>query len=848
MRLQTKLLLVVTPLVVLPLLWLGWTSYTKLKQYSEEATVGQMTTLLEQVGLHATQHLETAQSNLTLFAGSDLVRKYVLTADEAERYTLLQPPLMRLLASYQRAYPDYYELRILLPDGYEDARFTLQALANTTEEEGEAEFLQHLKQSDSAAHAHYTFNPDNGRPAVYVTRRLVFRDESFEDTSVPPSLRGYLVITASLDFLGAQIASHRIGRNGFLFLVTASGELLFHPEGKMPPGRVNPTQLAHLAAVAVGAGHVELDFNKERSYVQGRRLHDELYLFAVLPEADVLAGGRGLGAAVAMITVFAIILTTGLILVTINRVLIRPIQQLGNAAREIGRGSFATRTGIRSHDELGALAESFEEMGRNLQESQDQVTFLAYHDPLTGLPNRRMLHECLSRSLAQARRRSEKLALLFFDLDNFKRVNDSLGHHAGDQLLQDLAERLLDDLREEDLIARGSTDHCADQPGQAIDTVARIGGDEFVVLLPRIHDPSQAAVVAQRIIKMLSNPFHIKGEKFFVSASVGATVFPDDGEDVDTLIKNADIAMYHAKEEGRDNYQFFDESMNVVAFERITMENALRKALERDEFVLQYQPKVDLRSGYIRGVEALIRWQHPELGLTPPGKFIGIAEDTGLIVPIGKWVLDRACAQVAAWRHAGFELPVSVNISTVQLDKHDVAAIVQNSLARSGCPPASLEIELTETTIMSAHKRALSLLDDIKHQGVRISMDDFGVGYSSFRYLRELPLDVLKIDRDFVRDISTDKDDAAIISAMLAMAGVLGLEVVAEGVETMEQLHFLRDRQCDVAQGFLISKPLNADDLVKLIRKTEGRLLNLEPTGAGQTENVVSYLRLMERG
>ncbi|MDH3639354.1 MAG: EAL domain-containing protein, partial [Gammaproteobacteria bacterium] len=751
MRLQTKILLVVTPLVVLPLLWLGWTAYTKLKQYSAEAALGQMTTLLEQVGLHATQHLDTAQSNIKLFAGSGLVRKYVLTEDLAERYTLLQPPLMRLFASYQRAYPDYYELRILLPDGYEDARFTLTSLANATEEEGEAEFLQHLIQTGQEAHAHYAFNPDNGQPGLYVTRRLVFRDESFEDSSIPPRLRGYLVVTASLDFLGAQITSHRIGKNGFLFLTNASGQLLFRPEGKIPSGRLSQAQLKRLTRLARGAGHIELNFENRKSYVQGRRLHDELYLFAVLPEADVLAAGRGLGIVVAMITVLAIVLTTGLILVTISRILIRPIQQLGNAARDIGRGRFTAKTDIRSHDELGELADSFEEMGRNLQESQDQVTYLAYHDPLTGLPNRRMLHEYLSRSLAQAKRRGEKLALLFFDLDNFKRVNDSLGHHAGDQLLQELAERLLEYLREEDLVARNNRHKPSRSGEEPVDTVARVGGDEFVVLLPRIYNPSEAAAVAQRIIGMLSSPFRIKGDEFFISASVGVTLFPDDGEDADTLIKNADIAMYHAKEKGRDNYQFFDESMNTVAFERITLENALRRAIEREEFVLHYQPKVDLRSGKIRSVEALIRWQHPEIGLIPPDKFIALAEDTGLIVPIGEWVLDQACAQAAAWRRDGMELPVSVNISTVQLDKQDVASIIQATLDRSGCPAVLLEIELTETSIMDARKRSLSLLDDIKYQGVRISMDDFGIGYSSFRYLRELPVDVLKIDRDFVR-------------------------------------------------------------------------------------------------
>ncbi len=800
--------------------WLGWTAYVKLRDHSQETSLGQMTTLLEQISRSTMTHLDTARSNIALFSGSDMVKKYILTQDEGNRFSLMQPPLMRLFASYQRAYPDYYELRILLPDGYEDTRSTLTRLPNKTEMESDEEFFQQLQTIDDNVQTRYTRNPDNNQPVLYVGKKIVIRDESFEPIGTPPSLRGYLVISASLDFLQAQLGRHTIGQNGYLFITDSTGRPFITPLGKTI-NNFSQTAYTQLQQTMQHKQIVKLEYNNQQAYVLGTTLHPGLQLFAVLPETDVLADGLALRRLVATITIFTILFAAVLIFYAINRILIRPIHQLGKTALEIGSGRFDTDTGIRSRDELGELAHSFEEMGRNLQVSQEQINYLAYHDALTGLPNRRMFQEYLQRTLAHAQRQQEGLVLLFLDLDNFKKVNDSMGHQAGDQLLKDLSTRLTDCMRKEDQLLRQKPLIHGDAPHE---TLARVGGDEFLILLPHIKDPSDAAKVSQRILDKLAVPFNINKNDFFVSCSIGISMYPDDGNEVQSLIKNADIAMYHAKKLGRNNYQYFNESMNMAAVERMTMENELRKAISNKEFVLYYQPKIDIISGEIKGVEALIRWQHPVHGLVPPNKFIPVAEDSGLIVPMGEWIMDEATRQMSQWGQEGIDVTMSINISTVQLNKQNVVEVISKCIEQNNCPANNLEIELTETSIMDAHELAANMLEDIKALGVQISMDDFGVGYSSFSYLRNLPIDILKIDRSFVRDITTDQNDAAIISAIIAMAHTLNLTVVAEGVETLEQLHFLHDQNCDIAQGYLISRPLPALEFVQFLanRKRSG--------------------------
>ncbi len=425
--------------------------------------------------------------------------------------------------------------------------------------------------------------------------------------------------------------------------------------------------------------------------------------------------------------------------------------------------------------------------------AEERLNYLANYDALTGLPNRILYMERLALALAHAHRNRKMAAVMFFDLDRFKIVNDTLGHTAGDELLQEVAKRVAACLREDD-------------------TVARLGGDEFTVILEGIGNERDVAPVAQKIIDALARPISLGEQEMFITASIGISVYPNDGLDAQTLVKNADAAMYRAKDLGKNNYQFFKVEMNARAFERLTLENRLRRALERNEFELHYQPQVDLGTGQVVGAEALIRWRHPELGLVSPDRFIPIAEETGLILPIGEWVLRTACAQNKAWQNAGLPpLHVAVNISGRQFRQKNLIGMVELILAETGLRPEHLELEITESVIMEQAAETIATIGDMRQLGLHLSIDDFGTGYSSLSYLKRFPIDTLKIDRSFVRDITTDQDDAAIVKAVIALAHSLKLLVIAEGVETAEQLGYLREQGCDEIQGFYFSRPLTVE-------------------------------------
>jgi diguanylate cyclase (GGDEF)-like protein/PAS domain S-box-containing protein len=424
--------------------------------------------------------------------------------------------------------------------------------------------------------------------------------------------------------------------------------------------------------------------------------------------------------------------------------------------------------------------------------AESQVQYLAYYDSLTGLPNRSLLNDRLRSALAAARRHKEKAAVLFLDLDRFKIINDSLGHSIGDLLLKEVATRLKSLSREED-------------------TVARIGGDEFLVVLPSIHESVDAAVTAERIARGMDQEFIIEGRSFKVTCSIGISIFPEHGKDGETLIKNADAAMYSAKESGRYTFRFFTEEMSAQVVERLTLEHDLREALEKQKLFLVYQPQVSLLNGKTTGFEALLRWEHPEMGLVPPTRFIPIAESSGLIVPIGEWVLRTACVQARKWMDAGIQVPtIAVNVSAIQFQQEGFCEVVKSVLHDTALPPRCLELEITESLLLSTGDSIFSLLEELKRMGVNLAIDDFGTGYSSLSYLRQFPVSKLKIDGSFIRDVATNPDDAAITTAMIDMSKALNLKVIAECVETEAQMEFLRTRGCNEVQGYYFSQPLSA--------------------------------------
>ena len=438
---------------------------------------------------------------------------------------------------------------------------------------------------------------------------------------------------------------------------------------------------------------------------------------------------------------------------------------------------------------------------------------LIYFDALTGLPNRRMFLERLDAALGPLHDNGTNSAILHIGLDRFKQINDVMGHGTGDRLLKLIAYRLSQSVRETDCVTQ------TDLLDTNVD-LARMGGDEFTGLLTNLDDGQSATLVAGRLIACLAEPFLIDGDEFFVTASVGVALSPEHGRDVSTLLKHADIAMSHAKRNGSNNYQIYSDTINAQSVKRLSLENHLRKVLDRDQLRLHYQPKVSVSTGTLAGAEALIRWEHPELGLISPGEFIPLAEETGLIVPIGEWVIQTACQQCQQWRSQYAEgLKISVNVSTPQFRRQGLVSSVQTALAQSQLPGSHLVIELTESIIMENPERNVQILHELKRGGVMLSVDDFGTGYSSLSYLKRFPLDELKVDRSFIKDIPEDADDMAIVTAILAMASSLGLSVVAEGVEEEAQLAFLRELGCDEYQGFLFSKPLPVDEFTTLLQR-----------------------------
>ncbi|GAB4346235.1 MAG: hypothetical protein Kow006_04440 [Gammaproteobacteria bacterium] len=431
-----------------------------------------------------------------------------------------------------------------------------------------------------------------------------------------------------------------------------------------------------------------------------------------------------------------------------------------------------------------------------VKESERRLEHLAHHDPLTDLPNRLLFRARLEHAIQQARRKGRKLAVLFIDLDRFKHINDSLGHAVGDLLLTQVPQRMQVRVRQGD-------------------TLSRLGGDEFTVLLEDIDGTREAALVAEKLLRGFEGVFEVEGREFYLTASIGIGLFPDDGEEAETLLRNADAAMYLAKEQGRNSYRFYTRELTATAFERLSIESSLRRAIEREEFFLHYQPLVRISSGDLVGVEALVRWSHDGLGVVAPGKFIPLAEETGLIVPIGQWVLETACAQAQAWRDEGLPLGrISVNVSGQQIRRSDLGKTVRGALEHSGLPGSCLELEITESSFMESNSSQLRALHELHALGVRIAIDDFGTGYSSLSRLKQLPIDTLKIDRSFVRDIPQDPDDVAIAEAVIALARSLQLKVLAEGVENPEQRDFLRELGCDDAQGYLYAQPMAPDRLI----------------------------------
>jgi diguanylate cyclase (GGDEF)-like protein len=811
--LQSKILLLLIPLIILPILLLGWVAHSLLMEDARDRTRYQITTLLEQIESQTELQLRGARANASLFANTTPVRKYIGEQKSSEDRHDLEQQVMDLLFNYQLAYPEYYEIRIITLDGEEQLRSVLGNVANRTTNESSSSYFREAGENPGVTYTTFFHNPDNKQPALLTSKPLYLLDE--EGTDGQLGVYGYLMLTIDLDFLKMQARKKKVGVIGEVFFTDNRGTILFHRSAdqvgkRLPVGLFRQSRLN-----ADGSTQVDGQYLGKDAHFQAIKLHDWLYGFVVYHEDELLAKSVNLGWMVALIASIVMLLASTLLFVVFRKLLIKPIQELSLAASEIGRGQLLIPIDIDSNDEIGELATAFRDMGKSLQHYHEQVRYVAYHDSLTGLPNRLMFKDYLNRATAEARRDQQGLAILFLDIDNFKRINDTLGHQSGDRLLENFASRLSKHLRESDIVSHDSGD-------EASKVIARLAGDEFTILLPRTSGPVEAEKVAKRILITLQEPFTIGTQELYVSASIGIAMYPEDGENTNELLKNADIAMYHAKKLGRNNFQYDSKKLNEQSAEKLKIEGRLRHALGSNALELHYQPQVDLASGQILGVEALLRWEDSELGKVPPDVFIPIAEEYGLIVKISEWVIDEACRQAKQWTTA-FNMPItmSINISAVHFNNRNLETTIARALRTNGLNPGYLELEMTETSILQDLNQASRTLDTFKSMGLQLALDDFGTGYSSLSYLMKLPFDRLKIDQSFIRNLKTETKGAAIVSAIISMSHSLGMSVIAEGVEEAEHMQALLHMHCDHVQGYYISRPLPADKFEYFIRDRE---------------------------
>nr|WP_067290084.1 EAL domain-containing protein [Marinobacterium profundum] len=811
MKLSRKIPLVIIPLIAGPMLLLGLLAYLQLKDSAETRGIQSIDALLTRIDSQLQQIMTTADANIALFADDSLLKSYLLTDDLEERYALMQRPLQQKFSSIQRAYPDYYEIRVLAPDGFEDLRLSTRNDPNLTEDDSHSPSFLAFQRRTNDDLARVEINPDNQQLALFVTRRIRLINPAIDSFQSEAALRGYLSITIDLAPV-LELLNASSWPNALLVLSTSQGDILGSTQGHSMDVLLHDYKLESIIMPQPPMLQPMLDGQPYLHHA--RQLHTNLWGHFLLPERELVRESRFIGLLVLAVCVSAIVFSIPLLLVLVRKQMLDPIGRLNQALASLGDKQQLIQVPVQSEDEIGELSRSFNGMSRALQSSNEKIRTLAFRDSLTGLPNRLMFNRTLRRELEAARQHKHHIAVLFLDLDNFKNINDTLGHPAGDQLLVRVSEIIQANLRGYDSMGRPTED-------DANHEMARFGGDEFTLLLRYLHSPDNVIPVVERILAALTHPIDLNGTPCYAGCSIGIAVYPEDGNSGDDLIKHADLAMYQAKASRRGGYEFFSSTTAEHARKRAQIIQKMHQAVEQQQFELYYQPIIDSRSRRLSSVEALIRWNDPELGPISPAWFIPLAEENGLILPIGAWVMEQAARQQQAWKEAGLpSLRIAINISSIQLQQKGFAQQLTQLLRKYELSSRDIYIELTETALIQGQDLVLENLYALHELGIQIALDDFGTGYSSLSYLQNLPIDILKIDRSFIINLQ-EKNNGLILSAIITMAHSLNMKVVAEGVEDEDHLAFLSAEGCDLLQGYLFGRPCPPADIEHLLANQE---------------------------
>ena len=827
MRLQVKLFLIVAPCAVLSLILIYLFTNAGLHERASREMLKELDLALDIAEHQFKQFVTAAETDATLLAETSALRRYASASKQDKADAILRALVQDEVLPFQQTHPEYLNLSLVDSDGVVDPLIT---------DGGPLPLYRTPLDPDSPSTSIYT-DFTAGQSVLVVTYPLstgpgMGPTDNTEDSSQGseiPSSSSHLILTAGLEGFASQIEFDAVSEQVFWSAVADDGQIVLH-EDQALTGTFDP-ELLHEASAVTASGEVSTaPYRDEPMIISRQKLLNDISLVALLPDSAVRKSIVDFSRQLLIVSAVSTFMGVATFFSLLRLLVISPLIRLRELAMTIGLKNHIDRShadvDIQRRDEIGDLSRAFKDTSERLQASMDelqdshtQIETLAYRDSLTGLANRRLFNQVAEQRIGQAREHRQKLCVLFLDLDDFKRINDTQGHKAGDRLLETVSERLLGCLEDE---APGLD--CIHTLRKKSSTVARMGGDEFIALLPHSEHGREGEEAASRILQAMARPISLNGLEFVVSTSIGIALYPNHADNVDDLVKCADAAMYEAKRLNKNNYRTYGSSIQKTLEDRMQLELDLRQAMAKNEFSLVFQPQYSVNDMELVGAEALLRWNHAERGLVPPDIFIPIAEERGLIGEIGAWVLDEACRQWKEWQKSGIAMDqIAVNVSARQFAFGDIQQLVDEVLQRYDMPASALELELTESCIIEAPAEMFNTLSDLRACGIAIAMDDFGTGYSSLSTIATMPVDTLKIDRSFITNLTIGSPNEKIVSAILMLADSLKMQVVAEGVEQESELDFLRSKQCHTAQGYYMARPLSVQDMTALLHERAER-------------------------